>query len=100
AVRVADRGLHAESGDVSMLNVGRLSPLLKQDVAELNDYGSGPICHMSEQKADGVVIIDDTFMPYCLNISMSPWLTGCSDELSGTLAERARQLDGRIGSPG
>ncbi|AUU00818.1 type VI secretion system baseplate subunit TssK [Morganella morganii] len=98
--RLDVRDLHTESGDVSMLNVARLSPVLKQGAAELNAYVSVPVCRISEQTADGGLILDDTFIPSCLNIRLSPSLTGFLDELSGTLAERARQLAGRIGSPG
>lgn len=74
--------------------------MLKQGAAELNAYVSVPVCRISEQTADGGLILDDTFIPSCLNIRLSPSLTGFLDELSGTLAERARQLAGRIGSRG
>ncbi|HCM63955.1 MAG TPA: type VI secretion system baseplate subunit TssK [Morganella sp. (in: Bacteria)] len=94
------RDLHTENGDVSMLNIAKLSPVLKQGATELNAYVCVPICRISEQTADGGLILDESFIPSCLNIRLSPLLTGFLDELSGILAERARQLAERIGSPG
>ncbi len=94
------RDLHTENGDITVLNVAKLTPILKQGSSELSAYISIPICRIKERTADGNLILDNDFIPTCLNIRLSSVISGFLDELEGTLGERARQLAERIGSPG
>ncbi|NDJ57422.1 type VI secretion system baseplate subunit TssK [Enterobacteriaceae bacterium 4M9] len=94
------RDLHSQDGDISSLVLAQLSPRLMQGHEDLSAWTVLPLCRIREKRPDGALVLDDDFIPSCLNISVSPPLRRFMDEVQGTLVERARMLSQRIGSPG
>lgn len=94
------RDLHTENGDVSPLNIAKLTPILKLGKHELDAYVTLPICKIRERGADGSLVLDKDFIPTCLNARVSSILAEFLVEMEGALYERGRQIAERIGSPG
>ncbi|WP_114192121.1 type VI secretion system baseplate subunit TssK [Edaphovirga cremea] len=94
------RDLHSDEGDVSALMLAQLAPRLMQGNEDLSSWAVLPLCRIRERRPDGVLILDSDFIPASLSINVSDPLRLFMDEVQGTLAERARLLAQRIGSPG
>lgn len=94
------RDLHTENGDISIINVAKLTPILKQGKNELDAYVSLPICKIRERSANGKLTLDKDYIPTCLNVRTSQILTEFLAEIEGTLYERGKQIASRIGAPG
>ncbi len=98
---IADvRDLHTLGGDASHLIVAQLAPRLMQGSDDLSAYTTLPICRIKEKRSDGALVLDNDFIPTCTAINVSPVLKTFMDEIAGTIAERAKLLSQRIGSPG
>ncbi|WP_058910619.1 type VI secretion system baseplate subunit TssK [Entomohabitans teleogrylli] len=93
------RDLHSPDGDVSSLALAQLAPRLMQGHEDLSAWTVLPVCRIREKRHDGSLVLDEDFMPTCLNINVSSPLRLFMDEVQGTLVERAKMLSERIGSP-
>ena len=56
-----------------------------------------PIARVLERRADGSVLLDETFVPPLLDIAAHPRSRSWLDELHGLIKQRADSLAGRIG---
>jgi len=99
-VSTSVRDLHSEEGDISALMLAQLAPRLIQGHEDLSAWTVLPLCRVREKRPDGALVLDEEFIPSCLNASVSAPLRRFTDEVQGTLVERARLLAQRIGSPG
>ena len=57
-----------------------------------------PIARVVERRADGSVLLDETFLPPLLDIAAHPRTRSWLDELHGLIHQRADALAGRMGS--
>lgn len=93
------RDLYTKGGGFAEVSICQLSPKLMQGSDNLSSYTSIPICRIKEQHSDGTLILDETFIPCSTEVSASPHLQKFLEEIAGLIAERARLLSGKIGSP-
>lgn len=94
------RDLHTENGDVSPVNIAKLTPILKLGKHGLDAYVTLPICKIRERSADGSLVLDKTYIPTCVDARVSAILAEFLVEIESALHERGRQIAQRIGSPG
>ncbi len=59
-----------------------------------------PIAKIIEVKTDKQIILDNSFIPTCLNVGASNQLIGYSKEIEGMLHHRGEAIGQRLGSPG
>lgn len=93
------RDLHTKNGGSTLLNLAQLAPKLMQGSEDLSAYTALPICRIKEVHNDGSIILDEHFIPCITAIQVSTFLQKFLEEVSGLIAERAKQLASRIGSP-
>jgi type VI secretion system protein ImpJ len=84
----------------TMLTVGKLRLQFALEVDDLADRLVIPIARIIEVKPDQEVILDNAFVPSCLDIRAAPPLAGFAQELEGLLAHRMAALSGRIAQAG
>ena len=78
------------------LPVGKLRLQFALGVDDLADKLAIPIARIIEVKSDQQVILDQSFIPSCLDVNRTDVLSGFAQELEGMLAHRATALSGRI----
>ena len=76
--------------------VGKLRLQFALDVDDLADRLVIPLARIVEVRADQEVILDDGFVPSCLDIQAARPLAGFLSELEGLLAHRMTALAGRL----
>jgi len=84
----------------TMLTVGKLRLQFALDVDDLADRLVIPIARIIEVRPDQEVILDNAFIPSCLDIRAAQPLVGFAQELEGLLAHRMAALSGRIAQSG
>lgn len=97
-VAVEVRDMHTENGTFSHISVGavRLRLMLEKD--DRSAYATIPIARIDQKKADGSISLDSHFIPCHVNSVAVPLIYNFLSELEGLVAERARNISGRIGS--
>lgn len=88
------------NGKSTRLAVGKMRLQFALAVDDLADRLVIPIARIIEVRADQEVILDDGFMPSCLDIRAAQTLTGFVGELEGLLAHRATALASRLTAGG
>jgi type VI secretion system protein ImpJ len=90
--------------NVSRLRVGKLHLRLMLEAEDRAGYSCLAIARIVEVRADRQVVLDQQFIPPCLNCEASPVLTGFLAELQGlfhhrgsAIAERVADTSGRGG---
>ena len=78
------------------LAVGKLRLQFALEVDDLADRYAIPIARIIEVRPDEEVILDDAFIPTCLDLRAAQQLAGFVGELEGLLAHRATALAGRL----
>ncbi len=63
-------------------------------------YVTIPVAKIIEVKTDKQVILDKSFIPTCLNVSVSTQLVSHITEIEGMLHHRGEAIGQRLGSPG
>ncbi|MGF1751768.1 type VI secretion system baseplate subunit TssK [Vibrio cionasavignyae] len=86
-----------DSEDMASIIVGKLSFCLKYDHEDKSAYTSIPILKISEVKPDGSVILDDSFIPTCVDIHASVVLSKFATEFASMLKHRAESIVQRLG---
>lgn len=89
-----------ENDSAAVLNVGRLNLRL-----QLADTLAGTHCALGmvrvrEKRADGQVILDDSYIPPCLDCRANTRLREWVREIFGLLRHRAQALADRVAQPG
>jgi len=93
------KDLHSENGDYTAINVAKLAPFLVQGSEDLSGYTVLPLCLIKEISVDGSLVLDDTFIPTICRINASSYLHKFVIDVANLIAERAKQLVQRIGTP-
>ncbi len=82
------------------LTVGKLRLQFALGVDDLADRLVIPVAKIVEVRPDQEVILDQNFIPSCLDIKAAPPLMGFLQELEGLLAHRVTALSGRLAQGG
>lgn len=94
------RDIHTPDGNSTNLVVAQLSPKLIQGGDDLSAYTCINIARIKEKLPDSRIILDDKFIPTCMDITASQELRSFIAELASTLEQRAETLSSRLGAPG
>ena len=84
----------------AMLTVGKLRLQFALEVDDLADRLVIPIARIVEVRSDQEVILDNGFIPSCLDLRAAPALDGFAQELEGLLQHRMTALSGRMAQGG
>ena len=93
------RDLHSENGDARALVLGQLTPRIMCGADDMSAYATLPLCRIKDRRADGSLMLDDSFIPTCQNIYASTRLREFLREVQEAVGGRANDLANRIGSP-
>jgi len=88
---VTEEGSENLAVDIAKL---RLKLLLETD--DLSGYTCISVLKISETREDKDIILDDQYIPSCLDINVSARLSGFMTELVGLLRHRAESIAGRL----
>ncbi len=86
-----------DSEDIANIFVGKLNFCLMYDHEDKSAYTSIPILKISEVKPDGSVILDDGYIPTCIDIHASKVLSKFATEFASMLKHRAESIVQRLG---
>ncbi|WP_096086447.1 type VI secretion system baseplate subunit TssK [Agaribacterium haliotis] len=90
------RNIASESGSNHQLDVGKLRLTLLLDSDDRSAYSCIPIARINEARDDKSVILDEQFLPSCVDCKAAPKLLGFVAELAGLLHQRAEAIAGRL----
>jgi type VI secretion system protein ImpJ len=82
------------------MQVGRLRLRLMLDRDAVSAYNCLGVARVVELRADKKVVLEDAFIPPCLDCRASPQLTGFVKELLGLLHHRGEAIASRVSQPG
>jgi type VI secretion system protein ImpJ len=86
-----------DSEDMAHISVAKLNFCLMYDHEDKSAYTSIPILKISEVKPDGSIIIDESFIPTCIDIHASVVLDNFVTEFASMLKHRAESIVQRLG---
>ncbi|TKF95569.1 type VI secretion system baseplate subunit TssK, partial [Vibrio sp. F13] len=86
-----------ESEDMASIVVGKLNFFLMYDHEDKSSYTSIPILKISEVKPDGSIILDENYIPTCIDIHASTVLSKFATEFASMLKHRAESIVQRLG---
>jgi len=90
------RDNNAGTDNASRVQVGKLRLRLMLDSDDRSDYACLKLARVAESRADGGVVLDESFLPPCLDCQAVPRLTAFMTELQGLLRHRGESLAGRM----
>ena len=90
------RDVAIEGGESLKIEVGNLRFKILLESDDLSGYNSVAVLKIAETREDKNVILDDQFIPTCLDINVSVRLSGFLMELVGLLKHRADAIAGRL----
>jgi len=90
------RDVSFEGSDNIPIEVGKLRIRLLLDSDDLSGYACIGICRVAEARDDKNVLLDNEYIPTCLDCAASPKLTGFISELVGLLHHRGESIAGRL----
>ncbi|WP_035058380.1 type VI secretion system baseplate subunit TssK [Andreprevotia chitinilytica] len=91
---------NAASFGPAVLQAGRLDLRLLPESAMNGDWQALGVLHVLERRNDGLVLLDDGYIPPLLSATRHPVLRGYLDELHGLLQQRGDVLAERLSQPG
>ena len=91
------RDVTVDGGDNISINVGKLRFRLLLETDDLSGYACIGLIRIAESREDKNILLDDQYIPTCLDCAASPKLTGFISELVGLLHHRGESIAGRMG---
>lgn len=85
-----------ESGEDYSVEVAKLRLRLLLDTDDLSGYVCIGAVRILESREDKNIILDEQFLPTCIELNASPKLSGFINELVGLLHHRAEAISGRL----
>ncbi len=82
------------------LELSRLNPGLMAEGEALDDYSTLAVAHIQEYHPDGEVVLDNTFIPRCLDYRVSRYLLEQVQNLRAMVKQRASVIATQIGVEG
>lgn len=98
-IEVADAHAEQDHDDASIA-VGELCPRLRLAKHGLNHFAAIPVARIREVKADRQIVLDDEFIPACLNIGAAQQLVNYLTTLEGRLSHQAGHIAKWLGAQG
>lgn len=95
-----DSSSGSSDGPIAQLQVGSLALRLVLGAEDLQEYAHLGVARIVEQRADKSVVLDDQYIPPCLDTRASPRLTAFVNEIVGLLNYRGEALAGRVTEAG
>jgi type VI secretion system protein ImpJ len=89
-----------EMENSAQLKVGRLNVRLQLEGEASSAHTALGMVRVVEKRADGRVVLDDAYIPPCLDCRVSPRLYDHVKEIHGLLRHRIQALAERVSSPG
>ncbi|WP_075188038.1 type VI secretion system baseplate subunit TssK [Teredinibacter haidensis] len=90
------RDITVEGGDNLAVKVGKLNLKLLLESDDRSGYACIGIIRIAESREDKNVLLDDQYIPTCLDCRAAPRLSGFLSELTGLLHHRAESIAGRL----
>ena len=90
------RDVTIDGGDSIAIDVGKLRIRLLFETDDLSGYACIGVLRVSESREDKNVLLDDQYIPTCLDCTASQRLTGFLSELIGLLHHRGESIAGRL----
>ena len=90
------RDVTEEGSEPLKLDIAKLRLRLLLNTDDLSGYTTIGVVKIAETREDKNIIIDDQFIPSCLDINVSNRLSGFLTELVGLLRNRADSIAGRL----
>ncbi len=90
------RDVSSDSGEAISIDVGQLNLKLLSASDDLSGYISVGILRILEIRDDKNILLDDSYIPTCLDCSQSPRLSGYLSEIIGLLHSRGEAIAGRL----
>lgn len=97
-MEVADHNSGSDSRAPLRLADLKLRLLLARDLTDA--WVTMGVVRIVERRADNLVVLDRTFIPPCLAVTVSPVLSAYLQELEGMLHQRGEALASRLAHPG
>jgi len=94
------RDSNAGSDTTAPVRTGRLRLRFVLEGTDVGAYSYLGVGRIVERRADGQVVLDDTYIPPCLDCRASARLSGFLTEVTGLLRHRAEELSVRLVNPG
>lgn len=93
---LAVRDVTQEGGEDHAIDVAKLRLRLMLDTEDLSGYACIAIARVAESRDDKNLILDEHFLPTCLDCRAVPKLAGFMVELGGLLHHRGESIAGRL----
>jgi type VI secretion system protein ImpJ len=94
------RNTASGGSDPAILEVAALRTRLLIESAVTQAYACLPLAHIVELRADGQVVLDDSFIPTVLHARTATRLATLTSELLGLFHQRGEALAGRVAATG
>ena len=90
------RDVTIDGGDAIAIDVGKLRLRLLFEKDDLSGYACIGLLRISESREDKNVLLDDQYIPTCLDCTASLRLNGFVSEMIGLLHQRGESIAGRL----
>lgn len=90
------RDVTTEGGDSQVLDVAKLRFRLLLETDDLSGYVCVGLIRIAESREDKDILLDDQYVPTCLDCRAAPRLSGFIPELAGLLHHRGESIAGRL----
>ncbi|TQV76417.1 type VI secretion system baseplate subunit TssK [Aliikangiella marina] len=90
------RDVTVEGSDNLKLNIGKLRIRILTDEDDLSGYACIGVLRVAETREDKNILLDDQFIPTCIDCNASIKLKNFLSELNGLLHHRAEAIAGRL----
>ncbi len=92
----AVRDVTVDGGDNLNINIGKLRMRLLTDADDLSGYACIGLIHVAESRKDKNILLDEQYIPTCLDCRKSVKLSSFLSELVGLLHHRGEAIAGRL----
>ena len=90
------RDVSADEGDQRVVHVGKLRLRLLLESDDLSGYACIGLLRIAESREDDTVLLDEEYIPSCIDCNASARLSGFLTELTGLLHHRGEAIAGRL----
>ncbi len=93
---VSARDVTSDGGDTRPVDVGKLRLRLMLETDDLSGYACIGVIRVAEMRDDHNVLLDEQYLPTCLDCTAASKLSSFLPELSGMLHHRGEAIAGRL----
>lgn len=94
--KVESRDVTIDGGDAVTIDIGKLRIRLLYETDDLSGYACIGILRIAESREDKNILLDDQYIPTCLDSTASVRLTAFLSEFVGLLHHRGESIAGRL----